>query len=417
MIEDSNIKVKAINFARGIIPTSIFGLLRPAYHYLISALSAIYYGYPSRKLKVLAVTGTKGKSTTTFMLAQVLRGLGEKTASIGSLGYSINEKSWPNKLKMTMPGRGKIHKFLRQALDAGCDWCVLETTSEGIEQFRLVGVDIFGAVFTNLHPEHIESHGSMENYKNAKLKLFAKKANIHVLNFEDPYFSDFALFCPPITITYGAKNGMLTFNDVPNLNLRVAGDFNKLNALAVVSMCVALGFDKDRVVEILNNISEIPGRMQTINLRNGAVAIVDYAHTPDSLDAVYRNARQMVGEDAKLITVLGSAGGGRDIWKRPIFGKIAQSYADKIILTDEDPFEEDPSKIIDDIKQGFNMNLKLDYEVIMDREQAILQACSLAKTGDIVVITGKGSEISMALAGGAKIPWSDSEIVKKFELL
>ena len=154
---------------------------------------------------------------------------------------------------------------------------------------------------------------------------------------------------------------MVTFKDTPNLNLKIAGDFNKLNALAVIATCTALGFDKNKVIEILNNISEIPGRMQMINLKNGAIAIVDYAHTPDSLEAVYRNAREMTGDESRLIAVLGSAGGGRDIWKRPIFGKIAQSYADKIILTDEDPFEEDSNKIIDDIKIGFNMNLKLDY--------------------------------------------------------
>lgn len=415
MIEDSSLKNEILQIVKNIAPANLMQTLRPFYHWAISAFSAFYYGYPSRKMRVISVTGTKGKSTTTFMLAYVLRGLGEKVASIGSLGYSINDKSWPNNLKMTMPGRGKIHKFMKQAVDAGCRWCVLETTSEGIEQSRLVGVYVDTAVFTNLHPEHIESHGSMENYKNAKLKLFAQTPGTHVLNYEDPYFADFSIFNPKQTVTYGLQKGMLTLADCPDLNLKIKGDFNLQNALAFIATCVAHGFDKNEVIRILNSIEEISGRMQSVDLKSGAVAIIDYAHTPDSLRLVYENARKMIAPQGKLIVVLGACGGGRDKWKRPIFGKIAQQYADKIVLTNEDPFDEEPTEIISQIQAGFVGNFEINPEIILDRKLAIEYACEIARDGDVIVITGKGSENSMALAGGVKIPWSDATIVKSYK--
>lgn len=414
MIEDSGLKNKILAMIKGLAPQFLMQKLRPTYHYFLSATSAWFYGYPSRKLKVIAITGTKGKSTTTYMMYRVLLGLGEKVSAIGSLGYFINDKSWPNNLKMTMPGRGKIHKFMKEALDAGCDWCILETTSEGIEQFRLVGIDVDCAVFTNLHPEHIESHGSMENYKKAKLKLFAQTKNIHILNYEDPYFADFANFGPRQTITFGLKSGMFKINDVSNLNLKIKGDFNTRNALGVLAVCSTYGLDINSVAEVLNSITEIPGRMQLFHLKSGALAIVDYAHTPDSLELVYKTARDMLKDGGRLTVVLGSAGGGRDIWKRPVFGSIAQKYPDEIILTNEDPFDEDPQDIVNQIKKGFVDNVAVHAHVIIDRREAIEKSCLQARAGDVVVITGKGSEVSMALAGGVKIPWSDADIVMAY---
>ncbi|MEK7151532.1 MAG: UDP-N-acetylmuramoyl-L-alanyl-D-glutamate--2,6-diaminopimelate ligase [Patescibacteria group bacterium] len=432
MFKESSILNKLLDFGRKIIPKKLFNAARPIYHWGLNMIGGVIFGFPSRSMKVIAITGTKGKSTTVYMISRIFEEQGLSVAAVGSLGFKIKGYEWPNTLKMTLPGRLKLHNFLYKAKKVDVQYAVLEATSEGIAQHRLAGVKIDCAVFTNLHREHLESHGSFENYMAAKQKLFLKTAGVHVLNIDDPYFEKFANFPARRKITYGKKWGMISplRQPVSNLELKLIGDFNEYNGLAALAVAEAYGLDLEKAVNSLNSIEFISGRMEILRSPKGFNVVIDYAHTPDSLELVYKTLknnlkpntyqlRQSFSEASnlkpRLICVLGAAGGGRDKWKRSEFGRIAAEYCDEIILTNEDPYDEDPVDILDQIEGGFIKNQRSDikFQKILDRKKAIETALTMAKEGDIVVITGKGSEISMAVAGGRKIPWSDREIVVK----
>lgn len=417
MFKENDFLNKLLGLGRKIIPKRVFRLAQPVYHWCISMFGAVIYRFPSRSMKIIAVTGTKGKSTTVFMISKIFEEQGEPVAAVGSLGFKIKDCTWPNTLKMTLPGRLKLQKFLYRAKKAGCKYVVLEVTSEGIAQNRLAGVDIDCAVFTNLHREHLESHGSFENYLAAKQKLFEKTKNRQILNIDDPYFEKFANYPARNKITYGKQWGLISFLRPPisNLRLQLLGDFNGYNALTALAVAHVYNLDMDKAVASLGSIRSISGRMEVIESPSGFRVVVDYAHTPDSLEAVYRNLKPVA---RKLICVFGAAGGGRDKWKRPEFGKIAAQYCDEIILTNEDPFDEDPEEILAQIEKGIPASNLPTSDVgrlqkIMDRKEAIRQTLTLANEGDLVVITGKGSETSMAVAGGKKIPWSDKAVVEE----
>ncbi|MEK7589135.1 MAG: UDP-N-acetylmuramoyl-L-alanyl-D-glutamate--2,6-diaminopimelate ligase [Patescibacteria group bacterium] len=412
---------KILYYIRKLIPKSVFAFFQPHYHTLLSHTGAIIYGFPSKSMKVIGVTGTKGKSTTVYLISKVLEAGGHQVAAIGSLGYKIKDKEWPNTLKMTMPGRFRLQKFLSKAKKAGCTHVVLEVTSEGIRQKRHLGIDFDCAVFTNLHKEHIEAHGSFENYLKAKQELFKRTSNIHVINVDDPHAESFGNFLAHKKIFYGLERGEMrainiklsldvSFFDLysTSFTLHFGGKFNIYNALAALSVGAMYGVDLPTAQPALESINNIPGRMEFVQKKPFSV-VVDYAHTPDSLEAAYGALSRELPGEKKLICVLGAAGGGRDTWKRPEFGRIADQYCREIILTNEDPYEEDPEKILNEVAKGIKNLSKIRY--IMDREQAIGAAIRRAQDGDIVVITGKGSETTLAVAGGKKIPWSDRRVV------
>ena len=298
---------------------------------------------------------------------------------------------------MTMPGRFVIQKFLKQAKNAGCKYVVLEVTSEGIRQFRHKFINFDTAVFTNLTPEHIESHGGFENYRNEKVKLFKATKNIHVVNIDDENAKYFLDIPAKQKIKFSLKDaGSIKFNP------GVISGFNVLNALAAVSVAKAYGISLDICKKALEKVKVIPGRMEVIS-ESPIKVVVDYAHTPDQLEAVYK-----LLADKNLVCVLGSCGGGRDKWKRPVLGKIAKKYCKKIIITNEDPYDENPQEIIDQVAE----NAGQDVKKIIDRKGAIETAIKLAKPGGVVIITGKGSEPWMCVANGKKIPWDDRQIAK-----
>ncbi|MEX2090687.1 MAG: UDP-N-acetylmuramoyl-L-alanyl-D-glutamate--2,6-diaminopimelate ligase, partial [Candidatus Paceibacterota bacterium] len=327
----------------------------------------------------------------------------------------------------TMPGRFKLQKFMAQAKKAGCKFVVLEVTSEGIKQKRHLGIKFDCAVFTNLHKEHLESHGSFENYYQAKQELFKRTDNIHVLNVDDKHFKLFSDFHAKHKIFYGITGGDMKADNVrlgegessfevygTEFNVHFGGRFNVYNSLAALAVGAMYGIDLPRAKPVLESITTIKGRMEYVQKTPFSV-VIDYAHTPDSLEEVYKTLKPK-DESLKLICVLGAAGGGRDKWKRPEFGKIAEKYCDQIILTDEDPYDENPEEILNQISSGFSQTLNskletLNHKKILDRREAIKTAINMAEPGDTVVITGKGSEVSMAVAGGKKIPWSDGQIV------
>ena len=397
------------------------------YHFLMALVAAAYCRFPSRKIKVIGVTGTNGKSTTTIMIAAILSRAGFKTAVSSSIEFRIGDRVWKNRSRMTMPGRFALQKFLRRAADENCRYAVVEVSSEGIAQHRHRFIRFETAVLTNLTPEHIESHGGFGNYRAAKGKLFAACRNIHVINGDDPNCELFATFPAARRYIYGVCHSFsgrisaekITAAKVKSslggssfelegtaFKLRLPGEFNIYNALAAIAVARSQGVPPEACRAALESIATIPGRMEKVFAGDFEV-LVDYAVTPDSLEKAYQTARR--GLTGKLICVLGACGGGRDRWKRPVMGHLAQKYCDRAFITSEDPYDEDPDRIIQEIADA-----AANARRITDRKEAICHALAAAKRGDRVIITGKGCEDSMCLAAGRKIPWSDKGIVLEY---
>jgi UDP-N-acetylmuramoyl-L-alanyl-D-glutamate--2,6-diaminopimelate ligase len=374
------------------------------YHFLLAFFGAALYGFPSERLKVIGVTGTNGKTTVVNLTTSILEEAGYKVASLSSIKFKIGQKEWPNTLKMTMPGRFKIQRFLKQAVTNNCQYAVLEVTSEGIKQYRHKFINFAIAVFTNLSPEHIESHGSFEKYRQAKGKLFQTAKEIHIINLDDENAKYFLQFPAKKKYTYGLAQGDIKAEDI-KFKLSLIGDFNIYNALAATGVGVSQGVDVATCKRVVERVRGIPGRMELV-IAEPFKVFVDYAFTPNALEKVYQTLKP---KNAKMLCVLGACGGGRDKWKRPVLGKLAAKYCDKIIITNEDPYDENPTKIIEGVAEGAGDKA----EKILDRQAAISLALNSAKPADLVIITGKGSEPWMCLARGKKIPWDDRELVRK----
>jgi UDP-N-acetylmuramoyl-L-alanyl-D-glutamate--2,6-diaminopimelate ligase len=416
----------------GLVRKLVPGFLLSWYHLGLAFLGALLYRFPSQGIVVIGVTGTNGKSTTVDMLSRIFREAGRsdsdessdsmrlKTASLSSIRFQLLDKEWRNTMKMTMPGRFVIQQFLRKAKDAGCTHFVLEVTSEGMLQHRHRFINFHTAVFTNLSPEHIERHGSFENYKRTKGKLFRVAEKVHVINAQDEHAGYFLQFPANSTVKFSladahdiAENekGMTFRLEDTEFRLNLLGRFNVSNALAAIAVARSFGISLSVCSRALEKMTVVPGRMETV-IREPFRVVVDYAFTPAALEKVYQTLKPKEG---KLICILGAAGGGRDRWKRPVLGKLAATYCDRVIITNEDPYEEDPAQILSQIKSGISNSqfpISNFYE-IFDRRQAIAKALSLASSGDVVVITGKGSEDSIAIKGGKKIPWDDREVVRE----
>ncbi|MFH1657610.1 MAG: UDP-N-acetylmuramoyl-L-alanyl-D-glutamate--2,6-diaminopimelate ligase [bacterium] len=416
-------------FFKKLVPSFLYNW----YHFTLSLLGALLYFFPGRQIKVIGITGTNGKSTVTHLATELLIAAGYKVASVSSIRFMIGDRDWPNTLKMTMPGRWKLQKFLRQAVDAGCQYVVLEVTSEGIKQHRHRFINLNTAVFTNLAPEHIESHGGFKKYREAKGKLFAATKKYHILNLDDENVDYFLRFPAQHKLLYTTRSqeqpregeliegkeakewfsGISFKVDNVDFNLQLMGRFNIYNALAVICIARSQGIDLKICKKVLEKAIGVPGRMEIVR-GNPFAVIVDYAHTPDSLEKVYQSIKNFKSPAAKMICVLGSAGGGRDKWKRPEMGKIAARFCDKIVLADEDPYDEDPEQILDEVEAGI-MNSHfpiIDLKRVLDRKKALKTAMGLATAGDVVIITGKGCEPWMCVANGEKIPWDDREFAK-----
>jgi UDP-N-acetylmuramoyl-L-alanyl-D-glutamate--2,6-diaminopimelate ligase len=393
-------------FLKKILPNFVLSF----YHFILAFLGAIIYGFPSKKLILIGVTGTNGKTTTTEMIAEIFEKAGKKIALLNSIRFKIGDKEEINKLRMTMPGRFFIRKFLKKAVKEGCQLAILEVTSEGIKQHRHRFLDFKVAVFTNLAPEHIEAHGSFEKYREAKGKLFQVVKEIHVINIEDKNSDYFLKFPAKRKITYGLKKGEINLENT-KIKLKIPGEFNIYNALAAISVAISQGIDKNFAIKVLEEFKGVPGRMEEVISKPFKV-IVDYAFTPNALEKVYQTLINLELKSynlkPKLICVLGACGGGRDKWKRPVLGELAAKYCDEVIVTNEDPYDEDPWQIIEQVASG----TKGKARKILDRREAIREALKLAKEGDIVVITGKGCEPSIVIRG-KKIPWDDRKVVRE----
>jgi len=413
----------------------IYQKILSPYHYFWALFSALVFGFPSKKIKVIGITGTKGKSTVVEFTEKIFEEAGYKVASFSSIKIKIGKKEKKNLFKMTMPGRWYIQKFLKDAIKSKCDYAILEVTSEGILQHRQKFINFEVAVFTNLSKEHIERHGSFENYRASKGKLFKENSNIHILNLDDKNVDYFLKFQAKKKIGFTLKENYKQKENIKIIQgrtlkekdekfefqvndtifkLNLVGDFNVYNALASICIGLSQNIPLETSKKAIEKVKKVEGRMEIV-IEKPFEVIVDYAHTPDSLEAVYKNLIQKKEEkeNSRLICVLGAAGGGRDKWKRPKMGEIAGNYCDKIILTDEDPYDENPKEILNDIFSGIKKEQRKRVKKILNRKKAIKKALSLAKNNDIVIITGKGCEPWMCVKGGKKIPWDDRKIVKE----
>jgi len=398
---------------------------RSVYHFLWAWTGAHLHRHPSTKLFVIGVTGTKGKTTTVELINAILEAAGKRTALISSLRVKVGDGSEKNKIGNTMPGRAYLQKFLRRAVRAGCNYAIVEVASQGIVQHRHRFIHWNMGVLTNLAPEHIESHGSFEKYRDAKLdflKYVVGKGGKIFLNRDDKNFDFFFNALNENEPIAYSKDDEFFRDSLPRIRssgLRrdneeshfLASPFNEENIAVAVAIAKELGISNTIIESAILAFEGVAGRMEFIHERD-YTAVVDYAHTPESLEAAYIAAtpRPTSGfPHPRLICVLGAAGGGRDAWKRPAFGAIAADHCDEIILTNEDPYNEDPGAIVDEIESGIPRPLHEGQHVykILDRTEAINKAVMLAREGDVVIGTGKGSEDWIHIAGGKKVPWNE----------
>jgi UDP-N-acetylmuramoyl-L-alanyl-D-glutamate--2,6-diaminopimelate ligase len=420
-------------FIRKILPRSAYRAFVAPYHAGWSFFSALRYGFPARKLVVIGVTGTKGKSSVAEMIKAVLEEDGLMVAVSSTIHFKIGSEVRPNLYKMTLPGRGFIQKFLHEAVRKGATHAVVELTSEAAVQYRHLFLSLDALVFTNLEKEHLESHGSMEKYFQAKYRLgrslarSPKRPRAIIANSESEYGKRFLALpvekqipfalsdAKDIVATKVADEKSVTETDgmafvYENNHEKTAfqiphpGNFSVRNALAAIKVGEFLHIAPSVSSNALASLARIPGRAERIEAGQDFTAVVDYAHTPDSLQALYDAYSAQ-----RKICVLGNTGGGRDTWKRPKMGRIADDACDEVILTDEDPYDEDPEKIVHEMAAGMNR----EPFIIMDRREAIAKALSMAKSGDAVLITGKGTDPYIMQANGKKLPWSDARVVRE----
>ena len=421
--------------------------LLQAYHFSLAKLSALVYGYPSNKMIVIGVTGTNGKSSTVQFIEQMLSATGAKVGFTTTAGFKIAGEEIENKMKMTMPGRFYLQSLLFKMVKAGCDYAIIETSSQGIEQYRHLGINYDVAVFTNLTPEHIESHGGFENYKKAKGKLFehligSKKKTINkkliekvsVLNADDEHSSYYSKFKADKTVwfRFGAneendgdlmsdvhlaarvlshsKSGVKMEINGLEFKLKLRADFQLKNSLAAMGTLVGMGIPLRDVVDVAEKIIPLAGRFELIDQGQDFTVIVDYAYEPYAIEALLGSVKAL--KPKRIIGVHGSAGGGRDVARREPIGRLAGEQEDIVVVTNEDPYDEDPMEIIEQVAKGARSAGKKDGKnlfLVEDRTKGIEQAIAMAKSGDAVILTGKGNEPVIAVAGGKKLPWSDKQ--------
>lgn len=399
---------------------------------LATAIIADYvYAHPSYQVKVIGVTGTNGKTTTTYLVEQILNDCQKPSGVIGTIEWRYGGKSFP--VKGTTPDAHELHRQLGEMRDAGIEYCAMEVSSHALEQGRVKGCRFRTAIFTNLTQDHLDYHGTMEKYADAKGLFFSRLGNAYsqsvearsyaVLNTDDPASARFGMLTSAEVITYGVERDadvratdiritaegtqfhLQTFRGDTDIHLKLPGKFNVYNALAAIAAALLEDIELDAIKRSLESIPGVPGRVERVKAGQDFAVVVDYAHTPDGLENVLRAVREFA--EKRVICVFG-CGGDRDRTKRPIMGRIAAQYADMVIVTSDNPRTEEPNRIIADIETGL-LEADVDrerYLLIPDRRAAIKKAVEKASRGDVVLIAGKGHE-TYQLIGSSVYPFDD----------
>lgn len=392
-------------------------------------IAANYYDNPSEKIKIVAVTGTNGKTTTATLLFNLSRKLGFKTGLLSTVVNKINDKDIP--ASHTTPDAISLQRMLSEMVESGCKYCFMEASSHALHQHRLTGTQIAGALFTNITHDHLDYHKTFNEYIKAKKMLFDMLPSnaFALVNNDDRHSEVMVQNCKGKVKTYALQTmadfkckviengfGGLHLNiDAQDLFTRLIGGFNAYNILGVYAAAVELGWDKLEVLTAISLLEAPAGRFQYFTNNQGVTAVVDYAHTPDALVNVLSTIEDIRSGNEQVITIVG-CGGDRDREKRPVMARISAERSDRIIITSDNPRSEDPEAIIQEMKSGLDPMLMKKTLSITDRREAIRTACSLAQPGDIILIAGKGHENYQEIAG-VKHPFNDFEIAKETLLI
>ena len=427
-----SIKNNLTKTARKVLPKSALVGLEKSYRKSRAKIISARFGNPARDLRIIAVTGTNGKTTTVNFLNEILKEAGYRTAMFSTANIEIAGEQTVNDTNSTTATVARLQKFFRDAKKADVEFALIEATSHALDQYKFEGVPIEMAIMTNLTQDHLDYHKTMENYAAAKAKLFEMNPNLVVLNADDEWFDYFNNFATESQkITYGEgesadvkiekfklykKGSEANLRIDNNVELEIAtnlpGEFNIYNMTAAAAGAYLLGISLKDIQEGIANLEGVSGRFEYATPGLPFDTIVDYAHTPDALEKLLKSAKEI--SKNRTILVFGACG-DRDREKRPIMGKIAQDLADRIIITDEENYTEDATQIRKEIISGIskkNDKLPANIQEIPDRKEAIRKALQIAGKGDIVLITGLGHEVYRVI-DGEKTPWNDTQIVRE----
>ncbi len=411
--------------------------IRLWYHGLRAVVANVYYGFPSKGMTIIGVTGTNGKTTSCNIIAAWLRESGRKVFMFTTVNIILGEQNFTNHTKMTSPDAFELQRWLKIAKQEGCDIAVIETASHGIKMYRNWGIDYDICVLTNITQDHLDLHRTMDDYVNTKLKIFRKlmyykrKPGIKktgVINMESAYKERFLAETYDSLYTYWySYDASIRVEDVhhtrESMNFKVIapgktlhiktalrGNFNIYNILAAISVFSALGIERDSIPNIIAEVKAIPGRMEEVKSKDDFSVFIDYAHTPDALENVLDTLQEMKGK-GRIITVFGATG-DRDTTKRPIMGQVVSRYSDVVIVTQDDDYTENTQKIIKDILPGVDRKQWENFWVISDRKEAIRTALLMGQKGDLILIAGKWDEHLIMTNDGPK-PWHERTIVEE----
>ena len=400
----------------------------------LGLLASKWFGEPSKALTLVGVTGTNGKTTIATLLYKLVRALGHKAGLLSTVVNYIEDEAVP--ATHTTPDAIELNGLLRRMVDAGCEYAFMEVSSHAIAQERIAGLDFDGALFTNLTRDHIDYHKTFDNYRDTKKRLFdgLKKSAFAVTNKDDKNGLVMTQNCKAEVKTYSTRSladykaqileegfeGMMLNINGKEVFVPLVGRFNVSNLLCIYGAALCLGFEELEVLRVLSTLKPVNGRFETIRSPKGWTAIVDYAHTPDAVDNVIQTIREIIGSDKvtkdqgprKLITVVG-CGGNRDKGKRPMMAQIAKRGSEQLILTSDNPRDEEPADILNDMKAGLTEEELRSTLVIEDREAAIQTACMLAQKGDVILVAGKGHE-DYQIIKGVKHHFDDHEVVRRY---
>ena len=401
----------------------------------LGLLASKWFGEPSKALTLVGVTGTNGKTTIATLSYKLVRALGHKAGLLSTVVNYIEDEAVP--ATHTTPDAIELNGLLRRMVDAGCEYAFMEVSSHAIAQERVAGLDFDGALFTNLTRDHIDYHKTFDNYRDTKKRLFdgLKKSAFAVTNKDDKNGLVMTQNCKAEVKTYSTRSladykaqileegfdGMMLSINGKEVFVPLVGRFNVSNLLCIYGAALCLGFEELEVLRVLSTLKPVNGRFETIRSEKGWTAIVDYAHTPDAVDNVIQTIREIIGSDKvtkdnvqrpKLITVVG-CGGNRDKGKRPMMAQISKKGSEQLILTSDNPRDEEPAAILNDMKAGLSEEELRSTLVIEDRASAIQTACTLAQAGDVILVAGKGHE-DYQIIKGVKYHFDDHEEVKKY---